>query len=215
MSAQARGATGGMTRRRALAAAAEWRFLSLLLERPRPDSHREITALRGEVRGVRLQTAADAVLSASEGEYLRLVGPGGAVSPREVAYCGHQDPGWVLSDVASFYQAFAFQPKAEDPIDHIAVEIGFVAYLLLKQAFAQAAGDREAAAVSAEARQRFIQTHLAQLAATFAARLAALGRPYLLAAARVVAARVRKTIPAPILHEPAALGGCGSCTLPT
>ncbi len=215
MSARRRGAKGGMSTHRALAAAAEWRLLSLLLERPRPDCHREIAALRDEVRGVLLQAAANSVLSASEGEYLRLVGPGGAVSAREVAYCGHQDPGWVLSDVASFYQAFAFQPRAEDPMDHIAVEVGFVAYLFLKQAFAQAAGDREAAAVSAEARQRFIQTHLAPLATSVAARLAAVSRSYLLAVARLVAARVPKTLPAPVLREPEALGGCGSCSLPT
>ena len=215
MSAQRRAAKTRRAGHRALAAAAEWRVLSLLLERPRAGWHEEITALRGEVHRVRLQTAAEAVLTASEGEYLRLVGPGGAVSAREVAYCGQQDPGWVLSDVASFYRAFAFQPRAEDPIDHIAVEVGFVAYLFLKEAFAQADGDRERAALTAQARRRFLETHLAPLATSFAARVAAAGRCYLRPAARLLAARVPKTQPAPIGREPEAIGGCGSCPLPT
>ena len=40
-----------------------------------------------------------AVRSATEGDYLRLLGPGGLVSPREVTYQPFADPGQLLAEL--------------------------------------------------------------------------------------------------------------------
>jgi len=194
---------------REISAAAEWRLTALLLARPRPGWREEVEALAREVREPALCAAAAATHAASEGVYLRLVGPGGAVSPREVTYRPFEDPGWVLADLKHYYEAFAFRPCAEDPIDHVAVETDFVGYLFLKEAFARASGDAEGARVASEARTRFITSHLAPMAGPFAERLAAAGPTHLAAAARVLAERAPRP-PRPESPEPPE--GCGSCT---
>jgi TorA maturation chaperone TorD len=188
-----------------------------LLARPRPGWREEVEALAREVQEPALRAAAAATHAASEGAYLRLVGPGGAVSPREVTYRPFEDPGWVLADLKSYYEAFAFRPRAEDPIDHVAVETDFVGYLLLKEAFAYARGDAEGALVAAEARGRFLASHLAAIAEPFAERLAAARPTHLAAAARVLAERVPAPPrrPARLADPPEPPGspeGCGSCT---
>lgn len=172
----------------ALAAAAAWRLLGLLLERPRAGRDAEIGALAAETRDPALREAALRVAASSEGEYLALVGPGGLASPREAGYVGMQDPAWVLAEVSSFYDAFAFRPRAEDPLDHVAVEVGFVAYLYLKEAFALEAADAAAVETTGAARARFLAEHVARIARPMADRLAAaLGTP-LVAAVRLLAA---------------------------
>lgn len=196
--------------------AAEWRLISLLLQRPRPGWLEEVGALAREVRDERLCAAAAAACDATEGAYLRLIGPGGAVSPREVASQPFQDPGHLLAQLATTYGAFAFHPRVEDPIDHVAVEADFVGYLFLKEAFASARGDAEAAATTAAARSSFIESHLAILAATLARRLQSAGTSYLLPTAQLLAARVPACQPVPL---PPAAGGaldvCGACGIDT
>jgi nitrate reductase assembly molybdenum cofactor insertion protein NarJ len=195
-----------------ITAAAEWRLISLLLQRPHPGWLREVKALAREVRDARMRAAVAAARDASEGEYLRLVGPGGAVSPREVTFQPFQDPGHLLAQLATAYSAFAFHPRAEDPIDHVAIEADFVGYLFLKEAFAAARGDAEAAATTAAARSGFIEAHLAALATTFAQRLAGAGPSYLLPAAELLAARMPARQP---LQLPSSAGAtldvCAAC----
>jgi len=206
-----------MTRRtgsdeRCIAEAAAWRLLGLLLERPRAGWHAEVAALALEVADPDLRAAAQAAQMATEGEYLHLVGPGGVASPRAVAYAGYQDPGRVLAEIAEFYKAFAFQPRAEDPIDHVAVAAGFVGYLALKEAFAEASGNNVAAKTTAEARQRFVETYLVMIAHPFAERVALAGPSYLMEVAQALAARVPAptdpTLLAPDEDVPAECGAC-------
>jgi nitrate reductase assembly molybdenum cofactor insertion protein NarJ len=147
-----------------VAAAATWRLASLLLERPRPEWHREIAKLSLEVREQELSSAAGAAHNATEEVYHTLFGPGGSVSPREASYCGFEDPAGVMARLTTFYRAFSFQPRREEPIDHIAVEAGFVGYLFLKQAYAQIRDDLESAAVTEEARRRFVSDHIQRCA---------------------------------------------------
>ncbi len=173
-----------------IAAAAEWRLISLLLERPRAGWHAEVARVAAEVKPPALRKAAAAAQQATEGEYLALLGPGGAVSPRAVTYRPFADPGHLLAELSTVYQAFAFHPRAEEPIDHIAVEAGFAGYLLLKEAFATARGDREAATTTAAARRDFIATHVAAVVAPFAERLETAGQSYLVHAARCLVGRV-------------------------
>jgi hypothetical protein len=69
-----------------------------------------------------------------------------------------------MARLTTFYRAFSFQPRREEPIDHIAVEAGFVGYLFLKQAYAQIRDDLESAAVTEEARRRFVSDHIQRCA---------------------------------------------------
>jgi len=193
-----------------IAEAAEWRLIGLLLERPRGNWHAEIARLGSEGVDAEVRAIAAACEAATEGDYLRLIGPGGLVSPREVTYQPFADPGQLLSALAVCYDAFAFRPHLEEPIDHIAVEVAFVGYLLLKQAFASARRDRVSEETTAQARVSFIETHLAAFAAGFAQRLEGSGPSYLYATARLLSARV----PAPQVPErvvPSALPECGAC----
>jgi nitrate reductase assembly molybdenum cofactor insertion protein NarJ len=192
--------------------AAEWRLIALLLERPRAGWQMEVAALAREVPHQGLRTAAHAARDASEGEYLHLVGPGGIVSPREVSYRSFEDPGRILADLAASYAAFAFQPRAEESPDHLAVEAGFIGYLLLKEAFAVARGDTEAASTTAAARSRFLEGHLTA-AHPFAERLAA-GGSYLAAVACVLAERVPEHLSLCAEGDGAADVTCGACVAP-
>jgi hypothetical protein len=197
-----------------IAEAAEWRLIGALLERPRAGWHQEIAALAGEVRDSALREAAAMARDASEGDYLSLLGPGGVVSPREVTYQPFADPGRVLAELAMVYDAFAFRPRVEEPLDHVAVEVAFVGYLVLKEAYAAARGERATAAITAAARGAFIEAHLAASAATFAERLEEVGPSYLLPTARLLAARLP---PRPPVRLPAASPEipdvCGACLM--
>jgi nitrate reductase assembly molybdenum cofactor insertion protein NarJ len=193
--------------------AAEWRLMALLLERPRSGWHAEVAAVAREVGDQALRAVAEAARDASEGEYLHLVGPGGSVSPRQVTYCSFEDPGRILADIAATYAAFAFQPRAEDSPDHLAVEAGFVGYLLLKEAFAAARGDSEAASTTAAARHRFLEAHLTA-ARPFAERLNAAGDSYLAAAAGALAERVPEHLAQFTMGDRAGDDICAGCAPP-
>jgi nitrate reductase delta subunit len=199
------------TDRNQIAEAAEWRLLGLLLERPRPGWHDEVARLGSELRDPALRAAVVRARTASEGTYLHHLGPAGLVSPREVTYQPFADPGQLLAELATLYDAFAFRPHAQEPMDHIAVEVAFVGYLLLKEAFASACDDRAAVATTATARRSFLETHLAGFAGAFAQRLQDTGASYLLPTAQALAARVpappAAPTPPPVGHELCA--GCG------
>lgn len=154
-----------------LAQAAAWRLASLLLERPREGWYEEIQKLSSEVIDRELTACAHDVADQTEETYHRLFGPGGAVSPREVSYCGFEDPGWLMAELRAFYRAFSFEPRREEPIDHVAVESGFLGYLFLKQAYAETRGNAEAAEITKSARQRFINEHLLRCADGILTRL--------------------------------------------
>ena len=207
-----------MTRRRhegsiaMLRHAAEWRLLGLLFERPRQGWHEEVAALAGEVEDSALRQAARHRLAeATEGEYLAALGPGGIASPREAGHAGLRDPGWILAELARFYEAFGYRPRREDPVDHAAVEAGFVAYLWLKEAYARERGDEDAAATTRAARERFLSEHLAELAQPMAAKLST-AEANLAEVANLLAARVpppRRLGPASAHEDP--IPQCGAC----
>lgn len=148
-----------------IARAARWRLLGLLLERPRAGWGAEIERLAAEIEDPPLRAAAAAARDATEGEYHALLGPGAQSSPREASAIGLGDPGWMFSEIARFYEAFGYAPRAEDPPDHVAVEAGFVGFLELKESLAWANGDAEAARTVAAARDAFVAAHLAPLVA--------------------------------------------------
>lgn len=185
-----------MSDRARLQAAASWRLVGLLFERPRRGWAEEITALAREVDDPDLKRAVDAALPATEGLYLALLGPGGPISPREVAHRTDRDPGAVVAEVRAFYEAFAYRPGAEDPVDHVAVEAGFAGYLGLKEAFALASDDRRAADLTVAARETFVAEHLSAFTGSFALALESSPAPYLAAAGRALVSLTSRKAPA-------------------
>lgn len=201
----------------ALAEAARWRLVALLLSRPRPGWREEVTAIAGEARDEGLSRAAAATRDAGEGAYHALLGAGGIASPREAAHAGFLDPGRILADLAGRYEAFGFAPRAEEPHDHLSVECDFVAFLLLKEAYARARREPEAAGVTRAARERFLADHVAVAGHGFARKLPDGSPGHLAGAARWLAARLpeppRAGDRAPA-EDPLA-GGCpGACEAP-
>ena len=156
--------TSYLDSRELLVLAASWHLASLLLERPRPEWKSEIARLAAEVSDPRLTGCAAQADQASEEVYHRLFGPAGAVSPREVSYCGFEDPGRLLAQLSAFYHAFSFNPQREESIDHVSVEAGFVGYLFLKEAYARMRNAAASAAIARDARERFLREHLARSA---------------------------------------------------
>jgi TorA maturation chaperone TorD len=181
----------GATEIRLLREAAEWRMLGLLFECPSDDWHRRVAALAPEMQDERLRDAAEAAArEASEGMFHAIFGPGGPVPPREVTYAGGVQFGYLLAELSAYYDAFAYRHTTDEPQDHVAVEIGFVAYLTMKQAFASYSGDAEHAAVTAEATAGFCADHLSRIAEPLASKLDALRPCYLTTAADVLFERV-------------------------
>ncbi|MCL4845139.1 MAG: molecular chaperone TorD family protein [Acidobacteria bacterium] len=171
--------------------AAEWRLLALLFESPREGWHDEVAALARDVDDGGLRAAAEAASrEASPGVHTSIFGPGGPVSPREVTYLGGIHLGYLLAELRAYYEAFAYHPDTPEPADHVAVEAGFVAYLLIKQAYALASDDADHAAVVADAIEQFSRDHLAAMAQPVATTLEAVGPPYLVGAAAALLARV-------------------------
>jgi nitrate reductase assembly molybdenum cofactor insertion protein NarJ len=109
------------------------------------------------------------------------------VPPREVSYHDTLELGSLMSELAGYYDAFGYYPATSEPPDHVAVEVGFVAYLRFKEAYAVAAGDAEHAAMTAQAAVRFRADHLAMLAAPLAAVLADSDIDYLVQASGLLA----------------------------
>jgi nitrate reductase assembly molybdenum cofactor insertion protein NarJ len=199
--------------RELLAEATAWRLLGLLFERPRDGWREDVETLSRVVSDPELQAAAVAAQEeASEGLYLALLGPGAPVSAREVTYRGMEDPGRIIADISAFYDAFAFHPETEEAPDHLAVEAGFLGYLRMKEAYAQARGNEEEAEVAAKAAARFSHEHLAILAWPVAERLEATNVRYLSLAAAALTHRSgpRRDTP-PTTTAPLRL--CDDCSL--
>jgi len=87
--------------------------------------------------------------------------------PYETEYCpqtfsvyrSHQ-----LADIAGFYHAFGLEPSRTNPerADHIALELEFMSWLILKEEHARDSGsdDRTHAQICRDAQQRFLSDHL-------------------------------------------------------
>lgn len=171
--------------------AAAWRLLGRLFECPSGAWQDDIAVLDRELGDDHLHAAVEAALTeASEGLYHSVFGPGGPAPPREVTYHDALELGSVMSAVTGCYGAFAYRPATTEPPDHVAVEIGFLAYLRAKQAFSLMAGDTERAQITAEAADRFREGHLALVAGRLARVLATAPASYLAMAGRMLRARV-------------------------
>jgi nitrate reductase assembly molybdenum cofactor insertion protein NarJ len=171
--------------------AAEWRLLGRLFECPTPAWRAEVAAISREIPATAIKRAArNARRQATEGLYHSAFGPGGPAPPREVSYHASLELGSLMSAIEADYAAFGFDPAISEPPDHVAVEVGFVAYLRLKEAYALATGDNEAAGITRRVASRFTTEHLAVVAAPLARLLEQSGVRYLSDASRLLADRV-------------------------
>jgi len=170
--------------------AARWRLLGRLFDCPTADWLHDVATLAGEVDDAGLRGAAEAALvTATEGQYHSVFGPGGPAPPREVSYHDTLELGSLMSELAGYYDAFGYRPATGEPPDHVAVEAGFLAYLRFKEAYALAIGDAERASTTAQAAERFRTDHLAMSAASLAAVLADSEIDYLVQASALLALR--------------------------
>ena len=143
--------------------AAEWRLIALLLERPRLHTVPQIGCIAKEIPAADLKEIVELALNATEECYLQYFGPGGLLSPREVAYIGWGDPGKMMSEIGLLYESFSFAPRSEDPSDHIAVEANFISYLYIKEAYALLNEEEEKVDTAKAVRQKFIEEHFGVL----------------------------------------------------
>lgn len=175
---------------------AAWRLVGLLFECPGTGWFDQVLTLAKEAQDPCLSAAADAARQeASPGLYHSTFGPGGPAAPREVSHRRGVLPGASLAELRRLYEAFAYQPSLDEPPDHVAVEVGFVAYLRLKQAYALARGNDEQMRICADAVQLFLRSHLSRMAGPLAASLSNSGIKYLAHAAESLQSRVG---PAPV-----------------
>jgi nitrate reductase assembly molybdenum cofactor insertion protein NarJ len=174
-----------------LAEAAEWRLLGQLFFCPKHGWREHVAALAAEVRDERLQQAArTAVKEGRESVYHTAFGPGGPAAPREISHRQSALTGQYLAELMTTYNAFAYCPSRDEPPDHVATEVDFVAYLRLKQAFALARGDEMQAAVTADGARSFIEDHLATTAKPLTLALASSGIQYLSLSAAALSERI-------------------------
>ena len=170
---------------------AEWRLLGLLFEYPTVAWRQSLAALLADLRGGALASLAeDALRHQTEGLHTALFGPSGSVPVREVAYQGGVQSGYLVSELAAYYAAFGYTPTAEEPPDHLAIELGFLAYLKMKQALALACGDPSQASVAADAAASFRKDHLAFMAEPIAQLLPTFAPDYLTEAGSVLLHRL-------------------------
>jgi TorA maturation chaperone TorD len=187
---------------------------------------------------LRLESLLEELAAPVEGlraEYDRVFGlvPARECPPYETEYHASGDASYraqQLADVAGFYRAFGLQPSRARPErpDHLAVELEFMAVLLMKKRLALAApadsGMAEGAEVCAEAERSFFRDHLAWWIPAFATGLCRKAGGGLYAAlAQVLAAwgfveRCRFGLPAPrlpvqasVIERPEEQAGCMTC----
>lgn len=195
--------------------AAEWRLIGLLLECPGEGWRERIAEVTATVSDPALLSAAGlAREQAGEGLYHSIFGPGGPAPPREVSYCDSLQLGLLLSELAAYYRAFAYAPVTSEAADHVAVEAGFIGFLRLKEAYAQASGNSEQASITADAARQFVEEHLSRIAEPLRSALGESNVGYLEAAAQALFERVGpapQRMPIPDGPPPAAEDGSSFC----
>jgi TorA maturation chaperone TorD len=94
-------------------------------------------------------------------EFVRLFEMG-VVPPSETSYTCRESPSlktFELADIAGFYKAFNLKPSYGTP-DHLGAEMEFMAYLLVREALAESAGQHETVTICRDAREKFYREHL-------------------------------------------------------
>jgi TorA maturation chaperone TorD len=111
-------------------------------------------------------------------EHAKLFGPTprAGATPYETEWLGaagdllqfHQ-----ISDVAAFYRGFGLDlsPECDERADHLSVELAFLHFLCVKEAYAIEGGLEDLVALTCDAERKFLGEHVARWAPAFCARL--------------------------------------------
>jgi DMSO reductase family type II enzyme chaperone len=132
----------------------------------------EVGAVHRAVEQTRLQGAAETEEAFND---VFLPGAPRYRPPYETEYLGDEVFAKTreLADIAGFYRAFELRVSSTsaERLDHLSVELEFVAMLLAKEAFAVANGWREKADIARSAAGKFLRDHLAAWVPAFARSL--------------------------------------------
>jgi nitrate reductase assembly molybdenum cofactor insertion protein NarJ len=183
-----------------LTEAAEWRLFGLLFEYPTPYWRANLSALASSLPGELRTMAGEALANCSEGLHIALFGPAGTVPVREVTHQGGVQFGYLMAELSAYYDAFGYKPKVEEADDHFAVQLGFLAFLKLKQACAILDGAAGAAQLTEGAASSFQREHLALQAEPVSRALANFAPSFLVTAGRLI---LDRTGPSPRSAYPA------------
>ncbi len=100
-------------------------------------------------------------------DYMGIFDMGRKISPYETEYIAEKvsRKPFELADVAGFYRAFGFavaeDRKHKESLDHIAIELEFMAVLTWKHAYAKSTDQEENLKIMDDARLAFFRDHLA------------------------------------------------------
>ncbi|MBI4055364.1 MAG: molecular chaperone TorD family protein [Elusimicrobia bacterium] len=130
----------------------------------------------------------------------------------------------VLGDISGFYRAFGLEPSelSKERLDHISIEMEFMALLACKEAYALDRKEEKKAGICVEAEKKFLSNHLGTWIPDFTARLskkagdgfyrdlALLTKVFVAFEARAKGAQPSESVqPAPLSFEPE--GSCFAC----
>ena len=77
-----------------------------------------------------------------------------------------------ISDISEFYRAFGLERiQSDQRADHLSVELAFMHFLCVKEAYAEENALADLASICRDAQRRFLGEHLARWAPAFCARL--------------------------------------------
>lgn len=170
--------------------ASQWRLFGLLFEYPTKAWRENLEALLPSLHSQELKAIAQATLEqSSEGLHIALFGPAGTVPVREVTYQGGVQFGYLMAEMSAYYEAFGYQPQVDEAEDHLAIQLGFLAFLKLKQAHALLNGQSEAARLTADAFMSFLREHVAVQAEPVLKALENFAPAYLADAGRLILAQ--------------------------
>ncbi len=114
-------------------------------------------------------------------EYLSIFDVGRKISPYETEYMSEKvsRKPFELADIAGFYAAFGLSVNAEmrhkEALDHISIELEFMAILEWKEQYALEKGQEENADIVKDAKSKFLKEHLANWAFFFCHQIYGLG----------------------------------------
>lgn len=239
--------------RRALARSCLYRLLSTLLSCPEEESFsglnweeaKEAAALLGSPWS--LKEAAESMRQCAgdpaelQSEYVRIFGHTiqSDCPPYETQY-GSQHGAMAsqlggaqifeqcqsLGDIAGFYRAFGLDvsDRAKERLDHISIELEFMAFLAHKEAYALTSDEKEHAEICREAQIKFLNDHLGRWLPLFTQRLSVVAKEgfyrelallterfltFEVEAFGVQPLKVEELAPIPLEPE----GGCFSCEM--
>ncbi len=110
-------------------------------------------------------------------EYLDIFDTEVKVSPYETEYLTEKlsRKPFELADIAGFYHAFGFDVNEDaankEPVDHMAVELEFMAILAFKEAYAEELRQEENRMIVLEAKTKFLKEHLLRWGFAYCSRL--------------------------------------------